>query len=405
MNLVERIPIGNKFPDTINCIIEIPKGTSAKYEYNEELNIFQLARCLYSSMIYTASYGFIPQTHALDDDPLDIIVYNNEFRDMYRKFIKNEIKTHTGNQWYYQELKKDFTKHKNEMKKTVMYLVKEFEMKKSATAYKRALTDKTGIIDPLKLKNYKFSDDIFKRLTILPNEKNHGMMMLLDWSGSMQDCLMKTVDQLLNLVWFCQKIRIPYDVYFFTSERGYSETEKQAFSNVIGEWKLDTFNLVNCVSHRMNKKQCDLALKTLYHMGAYFDNRYTRNWRNNQDADDYAKHDSYGIPSQYYLGNTPLNESLIYLDKLIPMFKKKYGIEKLTFITLTDGAGNYPRGDIIGSTKSQYDDSEYRKTNVYQIGKTKFVGRNNITEQFTVFLAEQTHRHAYWCHPPDGPLQ
>jgi len=77
MNLVERIPIGNKFPDTINCIIEIPKGTSAKYEYNEKLNIFQLARCLYSSMIYTASYGFIPQTHALDDDPLDIIVYNN----------------------------------------------------------------------------------------------------------------------------------------------------------------------------------------------------------------------------------------------------------------------------------------------------------------------------------------
>lgn len=77
MNLVERIPIGHKFPDTINCIIEIPKGTSAKYEYNEELDIFQLARCLYSSMIYTASYGFIPQTHALDNDPLDVIVYNN----------------------------------------------------------------------------------------------------------------------------------------------------------------------------------------------------------------------------------------------------------------------------------------------------------------------------------------
>ena len=77
MNLVEKIPIGKKFPDTINCIIEIPKGTSAKYEYNEELDIFQLARCLYSSMIYTASYGFIPQTHALDNDPLDIIVYNN----------------------------------------------------------------------------------------------------------------------------------------------------------------------------------------------------------------------------------------------------------------------------------------------------------------------------------------
>jgi Inorganic pyrophosphatase len=77
MNLVNKIPIGSNFPDIVNCIIEIPKGTSAKYEYNEELDIFQLARCLYSSMIYTASYGFIPQTYALDDDPLDVIVYNN----------------------------------------------------------------------------------------------------------------------------------------------------------------------------------------------------------------------------------------------------------------------------------------------------------------------------------------
>ena len=77
MNLVDKIPIGENSPNIINCIIEIPKGTSAKYEYNEELDIFQLARCLYSSMIYTASYGFIPQTHALDNDPLDVIVYNN----------------------------------------------------------------------------------------------------------------------------------------------------------------------------------------------------------------------------------------------------------------------------------------------------------------------------------------
>ena len=70
-----------------------------------------------------------------------------------------------------------------------MYLVKEFEMKKSATAYKRATTDKTGVIDYLKLKEYKYSDDIFKKLTILFDVKNHGMMMLLDWSGSMCDII------------------------------------------------------------------------------------------------------------------------------------------------------------------------------------------------------------------------
>ena len=50
---------------------------------------------------------------------------------------------------YLNWLKNDFNKFKNDNKKTVMYLVKEFEMKKSATAYKRATTSKTGIIDPL----------------------------------------------------------------------------------------------------------------------------------------------------------------------------------------------------------------------------------------------------------------
>ena len=77
MNLVNRIPIGQQYPCIVNCIIEIPRGTSTKYEYDEELDIFKLNRCLYSSMNYTASYGFIPQTLALDNDPLDVVVYNN----------------------------------------------------------------------------------------------------------------------------------------------------------------------------------------------------------------------------------------------------------------------------------------------------------------------------------------
>src|SRR5210317_1956881 len=250
----------------------------------------------------------------------------------------------------------------SENKKTVMYLVKEFEMKKSAQAYKRAQTDKTGIIDPLKLPSYKYSDDIFKKLTILPDGKNHGMMMLLDWSGSMSDVLFNTVKQLINLVEFCRKVNIPFEVYFFTSERGrYGDEDKsKGFTHNKGDWFFENFHLVNCLSHRMNKKQADLALKTMFHMGMYFEDRYTSNWRmRGYDEDALAASENYGLPNRYYLGNTPLNESLIYMDKLIPMFRKKYGIEKMTFITLTDGAGNSPRGKIFGSNKSEYDDEEY----------------------------------------------
>ena len=64
-------------PRIVNAIVEIPKGTSAKYEYNSELDTFQLDRCLPSSMMYPCSYGFVPSTLAEDGDPLDILIYND----------------------------------------------------------------------------------------------------------------------------------------------------------------------------------------------------------------------------------------------------------------------------------------------------------------------------------------
>jgi inorganic pyrophosphatase len=70
------IPIGEQFPTTVNSIVEIPKDTNAKYEYNVSLGILELSRCLISSMRYPASYGFVPQTISDDGDPLDIMVYN-----------------------------------------------------------------------------------------------------------------------------------------------------------------------------------------------------------------------------------------------------------------------------------------------------------------------------------------
>ena len=78
MNLVDDIPVSTDDFHHVNCIIEIPKGTNTKYEYDEKLNIFKLDRCLVSSLQYPINYGFIPQTIALDDDPLDVLVFNHD---------------------------------------------------------------------------------------------------------------------------------------------------------------------------------------------------------------------------------------------------------------------------------------------------------------------------------------
>jgi len=75
MNLY-KIPLHKDYPHKVYGVIEIPKGTSAKYEYDPDLGVFMYDRSLLSAMTYPASYGFIPMTKAEDGDALDILVYN-----------------------------------------------------------------------------------------------------------------------------------------------------------------------------------------------------------------------------------------------------------------------------------------------------------------------------------------
>ena len=298
-------------------------------------------------------YGEMPKPNYKDS----LITYQTFFKEFEKE--KLQARKHYNVSAYDKWLQDKYKKFTRENKKTVSYLVKEFEMKKAATAYKRASTDKTGIIDPLKLPRYKHSDDIFKRLTIIPDGKNHGMMMLLDWSGSMSDCLKSTVNQLINLVEFVRRVNIPFEVYFFTSERKYFSDETgydKSFTYKNGDWYFENFNLVNCASHKMTKRQLDQAMMYMFHMGEYYNYRYT-SYRNY----DYSKPSCYGMPHEFNLGNTPLNEALIYIEQLLPQFKKKYGIEKATLITLTDGGANGMRGQLVGSNK----DADWSAKRVY----------------------------------------
>jgi inorganic pyrophosphatase len=68
------LPIGDNAPDEINVIIEIPEKSRNKYEYDKSLDIFRLDRALHSAIYYPGDYGFVPQTLALDGDPLDVLV-------------------------------------------------------------------------------------------------------------------------------------------------------------------------------------------------------------------------------------------------------------------------------------------------------------------------------------------
>ena len=124
-------------------------------------------------------------------------------RDAYGRGLTTE---------YYSLARKDMMDWKTKEKDSISFMVKEFEQRKAAELYARLNVAKTGVIDTNKLHSYKYNDDIFRRLTVIPKGKNHGFVMFIDWSGSMHYNLMETLKQLFSLTMFCKQIGVPFEI-------------------------------------------------------------------------------------------------------------------------------------------------------------------------------------------------
>ena len=157
-------------------------------------------------------YGNIPKVD-LDKTVVGYKTVVSEFKEHYSKEKTNDT-------LYFEKTLEEAENLKKDSKKTVAYMVKEFEMKKAADQYARAAVSKTGSLDMGRLHTYKFNDDIFKKVTTLPGATNHGLVMMIDWSGSMSDNLKGTLTQVFNLVWFCRKVNIPFSVVAFSDVYG-----------------------------------------------------------------------------------------------------------------------------------------------------------------------------------------
>ena len=218
--------------------------------------------------------------------------------------------------------KKDFKDFKKSAQKEVNYLVKEFEMKKSASAYARAATSRTGVLDTTKLHTYKYNEDLFKKVTVLPDGKNHGLVFILDWSGSMNSVMLDTVKQLYNLIWFCRKIQVPFEVYAFTNCYPNPNT-KTSYEVKEGVAQIDpSFSLMNLLTHKVNTKTLESQMENIYLIAKALAWQYTN---------------YYNIPLGMGLSGTPLNETLVCLHEILPQFKKDNQVEKVQCVILTDG--------------------------------------------------------------------
>ena len=239
--------------------------------------------------------------------------------------------------------KDHYLKFKKSTGKTVNYLLKQFEMKKSADQYKRQATSKTGVINTQSLYKYKLTEDIFKKITVIPDGKNHGLVMFLDWSGSMSQCLLDTLKQTYNLVWFCKKANIPFRVYGFQS--GYHSSyrfgsylhegfEHQEHQLAVG----DDFRLLEFLSSRQNNRSLESSMKALY-MQVFSMNNY-----NIKGCEKYG------------LGGTPLAEAIYCAKTIVAQMKAQEKVQKVNVVCLTDGEAN----PMNYTTRQSWDEDDDR---------------------------------------------
>ena len=225
----------------------------------------------------------------------------------------------------FEEVDSKFVEFKRNAKKEVNYLVKEFECKKAASSYARATTARTGVLDTAKLHTYKFNDDLFKKVTTLADGKNHGLVFVLDWSGSMAEVMLDTLKQLYNLLWFCKKVNIPFEVYAFTNEHPPVEDtfHRLAYEKKEGLALVpECFSMMNLFTSKTRTKELEVQMKSIFRLACLFGHQiYTQ----------------YHMPIGMNLSGTPLNEAIISLHQILPQFKNENNVEKVQCVILTDG--------------------------------------------------------------------
>jgi hypothetical protein len=347
---------GESFGDDMNKSMEAPNGGGFGQEASNqhgETNKDELTSKTSRSFDEKSQDlvdKYAQETHyvELPKMNLDTMIIPNEF--IHRK-AKEFYETRGS---YYKETFdfacKEYNTYKKSAEKEVSYLVKEFECKKSADQYARSSTARTGVLDTSKLHTYKFNEDLFKKVSVVPDGKNHGLIFILDWSGSMSEFILDAYKQLLNLIWFCRKVNIPFEVYAFTLDaHSYMELQPNhppVYEKVAGVLAPEnSFRLMNFFTSKVNNRVLDEQLKNIWCACYSYQKR------------------AGAVPPHLDLSGSPIGESMMALHSLIPDFQAKNKLQKVNVIFLTDGEGY--QNSVTVARKGRYPDSpEY-------IGNTK----------------------------------
>lgn len=218
-------------------------------------------------------------------------------------------------------------------------LAKEFEMRKAAKAFSKSKLSDTGDIDITKLASYKFDDNIFRKVMLTPKGKNHGLILLLDKSGSMSNNMAGSIEQILVLAMFCRKVNIPFIVYGFgdsmeahaadlgmdsaTYQQKLSRGEFNTFGFEEGHLSFSHVFLREYINSKMSNAEFSTAIRNMIMLKRSFEGRY--GFR------------GIGRPESEHLSNTPLVQAVYACGEIMNQFRKRNNLDLTSLVIVHDG--------------------------------------------------------------------
>ena len=228
-----------------------------------------------------------------------------------------------------EKIKEYVNEFKSKNERYVSLLAKEFEMRKAAKAFSKTKISDTGDIDVNKLSSYKFDDNIFRKVMIVPKGKSHGLILLLDRSGSMSENMAGSIEQILILSMFCRKVNIPFIVY--------------GFGDCVGSNMIDS----------------GLSSRDSYER---HNSRYYANY--------------IGQPESENLSNTPMNQAIVALAGVMKAFRKQNNLDLSSLVIVHDGdADNCSSYRTMGMRTNWKTDveEEFEVTTMFNANSTNVV--------------------------------
>jgi hypothetical protein len=292
--------------------------------------------------------------------------------DVYRTFTSyKRVQELIGN-YYDEQIQEGFlpldkvkslvSEFKNKNERYIGLLAKEFEMRKAAKAFSKSKLSDTGDIDINKLSSYQFDDNIFRKVMLIPKGKSHGLILLLDCSGSMSDNMSGSIEQILVLSMFCRKVNIPFRVFGFTNDDGTYNIDREridsrlyterCFSDNINELALNNIQLREYLNSKMSNVEFSRSLRNMILLKeAYRSSNRNAGWTK-----------SIGRPRSENLSNTPMIQSIFALGKVMQDFKSGNNLDMTSLVIVHDGDADSCSGYWTEREFFENDGSKNKKT-------------------------------------------